>query len=50
MTSVKKIVLIHLSDDNSDSVRMIREIHELTKKDVEVAEAGMVIELEMCPF
>jgi len=48
--AVRKIVLIHLSDGNSDAARMVREIHELTGKDAEVAEPGKVIELEMCPF
>jgi len=50
LTKVRKIVLIHLSDGNSDAARMVHEIRELTKKDVEVAEPGKVIELEMCPF
>lgn len=50
LTKVRKIVLIHLSDGNSDAFRMVRGIRELTGKDVEVAEPGKVIELEMCPF
>lgn len=50
LRSVRKIVLIHLSDGNSDAGRMIREIHELTKKDVEIAEVGKEIRLELCPF
>ncbi len=50
MTNVRKIVLIHLSDGNSNAEQMVREITELTKKDTEVAEAGKVIELEMYPF
>ena len=50
MWSVEKIVLIHLSDSNSNAAQMISEIHELTKKDTVIAEAGKVIELEMCPF
>ena len=50
LTKVRKIILIHLSDGNSDAVRMVREIHDLTKKDVEIAEPGKEILLEMCPF
>jgi len=50
LRTVRKIILIHLSDGNSDAVRMVREIQALTGKDVEVAEPGKVIELEMCPF
>ena len=50
LTKVRKIVLIHLSDGNSDAVRMVAEIKDLTKKDTEVAEPGKVIELVMCPF
>ena len=50
LKAVKKIVLIHLSDGNSNAAQMISEIHDLTKKDTVIAEAGKVIELEMCPF
>ena len=50
MMSVKKIILIHLSDNNSDAARMVREIHDLTKKDTVIAEPGKVIELELYPF
>lgn len=50
LKSVKKIVLIHLSDDNSDAARMVKEIKELTKKDTEVAEPGKAIALELYPF
>jgi len=50
LREVRKIVLIHLSDSNSDAARMVREIKELTGKDTEIAEAGKVIPLELCPF
>lgn len=50
MGAVRKIVLCHLSDGNSDAARMVREIKELTGRDTEVADAGKVIELEMFPF
>jgi len=50
LKEVRQIVLIHLSDGNSDTARMVREIEELTKKDTMIAEPGKVIELVMCPF
>jgi len=50
LSQVKKIVLIHLSDGNSNATRMVSEIKELTKKDTVIAEPGKVIELVMCPF
>lgn len=50
LSTVRKIVLIHLSDGNSDAARMVREITELTGKDTEVAEPGKEIELALCPF
>lgn len=50
LSEVRKIVLIHLSDGNSDAARMVREIHELTGKDVVVADAGEEIPLELYPF
>jgi len=50
LRQVRKIILIHLSDGNSDAARMVREIRELTGKDVEAAEPGKVIDLELCPF
>lgn len=50
LKAVRNIVLIHLSDGNSDAARMVREISELTKKDTEIAEPGKVIELNMYPF
>ena len=50
LSKVQKIVLLHLSYHNADSERMIREISELTGKDVVIADAGKEIPLEMCPF
>jgi len=44
LTAVNNIVLIHLSDRNSDAIRFQREIQELTGKTVHVADAGLVIE------
>lgn len=50
LSQVKRIVLIHLSEGNSDAARMVREIKELTRIDTEIAEPGKVIELDMYPF
>lgn len=44
LTAVNNIVLIHLSDSNSDAIRFKREIQELTGKTVYIAEAGLVVE------
>lgn len=50
LKEVRKIILIHLSDSNSNSKQMIREIQDLTRIDTEIAEPGKVIELVLCPF
>lgn len=50
LSAVRKIILCHVSEGNGDPARMVREIRELTGKDVEVAEAGKGIELGLCPF
>lgn len=44
LSQVNNIVLIHLSDGNSDAARFKREVQECTGKTVHVAEAGLVIE------
>ncbi|MEO8824095.1 MAG: MBL fold metallo-hydrolase [Ginsengibacter sp.] len=44
LSQVNNIVLIHLSDGNSDVKRFKKEVEEATGKMVFVAEAGMVIE------
>ena len=49
-TCLRQIVLLHLSDSNSDEARMKKEIHALTGAEVSVADAGMVISLDECPF
>lgn len=45
-----KIVLVHLSDSNSDEERMVSEIEKLTGIETIVARAGMEIELDVNPF
>lgn len=44
LSAVNNIVLIHLSDGNSDARRFKTEVEEVTGKTVHVAEAGMTIE------
>lgn len=43
LSNVNNIVLVHLSDSNSDADRFKREIEETTGKVVHVAEPGLVI-------
>jgi len=50
LSECRKIILLHLSDYNSDSARMVREIGELTDIDTIVAEVGQEIELELWPY
>jgi len=51
LSKVQKIVLLHLSNANSDAERMVREIKELTYgRDVVVADAGLDIPLNLYPF
>lgn len=49
-SDTRKIVLIHLSDDNSNAARMQREIEELTRVETVVADPGMEIPLDLYPF
>lgn len=47
---VNNIVLIHLSDSNSDEKQFQREVYELTGKNVSVASNGMKIKFNKTPF
>ncbi len=47
---VNNIVLIHLSDSNSNAELFKKDVRELTGKNVYVAEAGMEIEFNRIPF
>jgi len=49
-TETRKVVLIHLSDDNSDAARMQREVQESTGIETVVADAGMEIDLDLYPY
>ena len=50
LSRVYNIVLIHLSDKNSNAVEFQRGIYEATGKNVFIAEKGMVIEFGRSPF
>jgi len=50
MSTVKKIILLHLSDQNSDAKRMMVEIQDITRRPVIIAEPGPAIQLEKAPF
>lgn len=50
LSSCREIVLLHLSDSNSNAKRMVNEIHELTGIKPKIADAGLEVELEMCPY
>lgn len=50
LTKVNNIVLIHLSDSNSDENQFQKEVAELTGKNVTVASNGMKINFNKTPF
>lgn len=50
LSQVQNIVLIHLSDGNSDAKRFKREVEEQTGKVIHVAEPGLSIPFNLMPF
>ena len=50
LSQVNNIVLIHLSDSNSDEKQFHKEVSELTGKNVTVASNGMEIPFNKTPF
>lgn len=50
LSQVNNIVLIHLSDGNSDAARFQREVQEVTGKTVHIADAGMELQFNKTPF
>ena len=50
LSQVNNIVLIHLSNDNSDAKRIKKEVTELTGKNVHIACAGLTIEFNKQPI
>jgi phosphoribosyl 1,2-cyclic phosphodiesterase len=50
LSHVHNIVLIHLSDSNSDQANFIEQVRALTGKSVWAADAGMKINFDKTPF
>lgn len=50
LSKVNNIVLIHLSDGNSNAEEFKRDIHRATGKTVHVADKGLRIPFNKCPF
>lgn len=50
LSTIRKIILIHLSDSNSDAKKIANEIQSMTGIDTVIADVGMEIELDWCPF
>jgi len=50
LTKVNNIVLIHLSDGNSDSRKFQKEVQEMTGKNVFIAKKGLKINFDKVPF
>ena len=50
LSQVDNIILIHLSDGNSDEERFVREVRQLTGKPVYAANAGMTLDLSKQPY
>ena len=50
LSQVNNIVLIHLSDSNSDERQFVKEVYELTGKNVSAASNGLEINFFKTPF
>ncbi len=50
LSKVNNIVLIHLSDTNSDELMFKDAVHEATGKTVTIADAGLTIDFNKTPF
>lgn len=50
LSKVNNIVLIHLSDSNSDASRFQKEVKQLTACNVTVAQPGLTIPFNLTPF
>lgn len=50
LSKVNNIVLIHLSDSNSDAARFKKEVTELTGKTVSIAKPGLELNFSKYPF
>lgn len=50
LSKTRNIVLLHLSDSNSNEEQFQKEIHELTKKPTYIAQKGLEIDISLYPF
>jgi len=50
LSQCREIILLHLSDINADSERMIREIEEVTGITPKIAEKGLEVSLDLFPY
>ncbi len=50
LSQCREIILLHLSDANSDSARMIREIKEATGITPKIATPGLEVDLDLYPY
>lgn len=50
LSNVDNIILIHLSDGNSNEARFIREVTEQTGKQVFAADKGLEVDLSVTPY
>ena len=50
LSQVREIILLHLSSQNSDAARMIKEIKEATGIMPKIAQPGLSVELELYPY
>lgn len=50
LSKCQNIILLHLSDSNSNALRMVKEVEELTGIDTAIADVGLEINLNMYPY
>jgi len=50
LSNVKKIILLHLSESNSNAEQFKDEIYKITNKETIIAEPGLEVDLELYPF
>lgn len=50
LSECREIILLHLSDRNSDANQMVKEVEELTGITPKIADKGLEVELEMYPY
>lgn len=50
LVNTRNIVLLHLSDSNSNADQFEKEIHELTNKTTYIAEKGLEVDMSRFPF